>query len=75
MIISSLAEKLSIVAVATLVTVAAGSAKAAYGDNGMAPPKKGVGAARNEPGVSGTARWKAAGIDPSRALGASLATK
>jgi hypothetical protein len=97
MTISSLTKKLTTVAVATLVTVAAaGSAEAAYGDNGMTPAWKDVVAARdgaavsgdvtNREGVcnqmaatsaiaSGAARWSVAGIDPSRALGASLARK
>ena len=39
MTISSLTKKLAIVAVATLVTVAAGSAEAAYGENGLAPSR------------------------------------
>ena len=66
MTISSVCKKLGIVAIAALVTFAAGDVEAAYGENGMA--------ARNG-FASGPACFSAAGIDPSKSLSASLATK
>jgi hypothetical protein len=66
MTISSVCKKLSVAAIAAIVTFAAGSVEAAYGDNGMA--------ARNG-FASGPACFSAAGIDPSKSLSASLATR